>query len=286
MDAAAQKRFARLLPALACPRCQGHLTVGTSAVQCNECKTAYPRQGEQIRFIESPHSSDSLDSLKGFLKRRLGRLFYSVGIFLIAPTYPFNFPKAVRQYVDPTQALVVDIGSGNYRIDPEIITLDLFAYPHVNVVCDLRYLPFKPGSVAAFSSRSVLEHVPNLPQVLAQLQACTRSGGWGLHLIPFLYPYHASPHDYQRLTHQGAAALFPEWQLLAQSNATGPVTLFLVILIEFLAIVGSFNGRLKAPLTLLLCLLLFPIKFLDVLFVNRPAFMSMAPSIFTVVKKP
>jgi hypothetical protein len=120
-----------------------------------------------------------------------------------------------------------------------------------------------------------------------EFRRCTRAGGFNVHLIPFLFPFHASPHDYQRLTHAGAARLFENWQLLAQYNATGPVTLFLVILVEFLSVIGSFgHPRIKAFLYLGLCLILFPIKVLDAPFVNRSAYIGMAPTILTAARKP
>ncbi len=282
-----EQRLERLRPLLACPQCGGNLSFRPDAVHCVACAALYPIQAGQIRFIPTPDTDDPLDSLKARLKKRLGSLYYSVGIPLFGPTYPFNYRKKVRSMLDPGKKVVVDIGCGNYRIDQDIITLDMFPYEHVDLVCDLTQLPFKPNVVDAFVSRSVLEHLPQLPHVIEQLKACTRPGGLGLHLIPFLYPFHASPHDYQRMTHVGAAALFSPWKLLEQYNVTGPFTLMLLSLIEFLSVTLSFgHAGIRAHLGLILPLLLFPIKFLDAPFVGRKAFLGMAPSILTIVRKP
>lgn len=281
------RRLKRVEAALCCPDCGGDLSFSGQGAHCAACSRDYPLTGGRLHFVDRAERSDHLDILKGGLKSLLGPLYYSVGMRIFAPTFPFNYRQAIRRHVDPSQELVVDIGSGNHRVDEDIICIDLFGYEQVDIVCDLGKLPFKTGSVGAFTSHSVLEHVPKLPALADQLARCTRPGGLGLHLIPFLYPYHASPGDFTRLTHTGAAGLFPGWDLIDQSNATGPVTYFLLGILEFLTIVLSFgSARVRGPLYLLLCVLTFPIKFLDAPFIGRKAFLAMAPTILTVMRKP
>jgi hypothetical protein len=128
--------------------------------------------------------------------------------------------------------------------------------------------------------------VPEPVAIVRQLYGKTRPGGYGIHLIPFLFPFHASPYDYMRFTHAGQKILFREWQMVEQTNPTGPITLGLLCLIEFLSIVLSLgNPKIKGYIYLLLCAGLFPLKYLDVLFVNRKSFFAMAPSILAVVRK-
>jgi hypothetical protein len=80
--------------------------------------------------------------------------------------------------------------------------------------------------------------------------------------------------------------LFGDWEILSQRNITGPVTLALVCGIEFFSTLFSFGReKAKAYAYLLLCVLLFPLKYLDVLFVGRRMFLSLAPTILTVVRK-
>ena len=277
----------RVHTALACPACHADLACKPDAVTCLRCHERYPVHDGKIYFIESMTPGDALDSIKRRLKKLLGGAYYSLGIRIIAPTYPFNFRKAIRRHGRPERALVIDLGSGNNRLDDDIIAVDAVDYDAVDIVADLARLPFKSDSIDVFASRSVMEHLPNLASAVRELTRCTRSGGFGVHLIPFLFPYHASPHDYQRLTHSGAATLFPGWEIVEQRNATGPATLFVVCLAEFLAIVFSLGReRLKAPAYLLACLVLFPLKFLDAPFVGRKAFLGLAPTILTVARKP
>src|SRR5579875_523654 len=280
-------RLARIRSSLACPACLSDLTCTPNSLTCGQCAASYPLRDGKIYFIQPPPSNDHLDRFKRRLKRLFGRRYYSIGVQLVAPTYPFNYSEAIRNHCEPAAQLIVDLGSGNNRVDDNIITLDSVDYESVDIVADLGALPFKSESIDGFASRSVLEHVSRLDSAVKEIGRCTRSGGIGIHLIPFLFPYHASPHDYQRLTHVGAATLFPGWRLLEQRNVTGPVTLFAACLTEFLAILLSFGRpRLKSIAYLAACLLLFPLKFLDAPFVGRRAFLSLAPTILTVVQKP
>ena len=228
-----------------------------------------------------------MDSLKGRLKAHLGRWYYTIGVRVFAPTYPFPFAKRLRRRLDCSRQLVVDAGCGVHRCDEHAIGLDIYDYAAVDIVCDLQTLPFKPGSVDAIVTRSVLEHVPDPEAVVRGFLRCTRAGGLGMHQVPFLFPFHASPHDYCRFTHMGLRRLFAEWNMMEQVNAGGPVTLALLALIEFVSAILSF-GRPgpKAVVYLILCAGLFPLKLLDAPFIGREAMLPIAPSIFVHVVKP
>lgn len=281
------RRFERVKIALACPRCQGPLDYTADAATCRSCAAPYPIRDGRVHFIDHAERLDELDRVKGWLKHRLGRAYYTVGVFLIAPTFPFNFARYVRRYVDPASELVVDAGSGNNRIHPDIICADMFAYDAVDIVCSLDALPFRAGSISGFVSRSVIEHVEAPARMIDEFHRCTRPGGYGVHLVPFLFPYHASPNDYHRFTHQGQQVLFSNWEMIDTTNPTGPVTVTLVVLLEALATILSFNrpGP-KSVIYLTLCALMFPLKFLDAPFVGRRAFVGCAATIVSVIRKP
>lgn len=280
-------RLRKIADSLACPNCKSSVVCFPDRVACAECGRTYAVAGGKIYFIRPLVANDALDAIKARLKSLFGRNYYKVGVQIIAPTYPFNYGRAIGRHCDPQTNLVVDLGSGNNRISDHMIAVDAIDYDAVDIVADSAALPFKDESIDGFASRSVLEHLPDLGAAVSEVARCTKPGGLGIHLIPFLFPYHASPHDYQRLTHSGAAQLFRGWSLVEQRNATGPATLFVVCLAEFLAILLSFGvPRLKAAAYLAACVLLFPLKFLDAPFVGGKSFLSIAPSILTVVRKP
>jgi uncharacterized protein YbaR (Trm112 family) len=283
---ASARRLEKILSIVACPECHGELSNEVAQLKCTRCKTTYPVRNGKFYFIPSMTQDDELDALKNRLKRVFGKLYYIIGVNVIAPTFPFRYRSEIRRFLNE-DTVVVDLGAGNHRVDEHIITLDGVGYAAIDIVADLRALPFRTGSLDGVASRSVLEHIPSLGKPIDEIKRCTRPGGFSMHLIPFLFPYHASPGDFQRLTASGAAQLFDGWDILEQHNATGPATLFLVCFIEFLAILTSFGStRVKAVTYLFFCLLMFPLKFLDILFVGRSAFLGLAPSIFTVARKP
>jgi SAM-dependent methyltransferase len=279
-------RLERIKALLICPACGFSLDLGEAQARCLGCQKTYPIRNGKIFFSDVPQRDDDLDRLKNWLKKSLGKYYYTIGRDLLAPTFPFNQLTYLRRFLDPRSHIVVDAGCGNHRLHPDIICMDIFDHDVVDIVCDLKALPFQSGCIDAIVTRSVLEHVPEPAVVVADFHRITKVGGYGIHLIPFMYPFHASPNDFNRYTHMGQRLLFRDWTVIAQTNPTGPVSLILLSSIEMASIVLSFgNTRARSVLYLLFCGLLFPLKYLDVLFVNRKAFLSMAPSILSLVRK-
>jgi hypothetical protein len=48
----------------------------------------------RIYFIEVPDRNDDFDLLKGWLKKRLGRAYYTVGVRVLAPTFSVQLRPA------------------------------------------------------------------------------------------------------------------------------------------------------------------------------------------------
>ncbi len=279
-------RLEKIKHILTCPECSGSLHFKDTEATCCKCRNNYPIRNGKIFFINVPHHIDALDSLKERFRKWFGKLYYTVGINIFAPVFPFNYRKEICKRLDLTKQIVVDAGCGNHRIDEDIICLDIFDYDAADIICDLCALPFKDNSVDAFVTRGVLEHVCEPSAVVRNFHKCTRVRGINIHSVPFLFPFHASPYDYQRYTHKGLEYLFKEFELVGQTNISGPVSLALIITTEFLSILFSLGYRkLKAYIYLFLCLIMFPLKYLDILFINRKSFISLAPTILTVVRK-
>src|SRR5262249_36389996 len=153
------------------------------------------------------------------------------------PTFPFSFRRAVLRQGSPGDILVVDVGSGNHRLHKDIIALDGADYPHTDIVADVTALPFKDNSIDMIVSRSLLEHVWPLWVAASEMKRATKPGGTNIHVIPFMYPFHSSPYDFQRLTHTGAAAMFSDWTVTDQRHVSGVFTLALIVASESLAII-------------------------------------------------
>lgn len=110
------------------------------------------------------------------------------------------------------RGIVLDIGCADRRLarrlhaDARYIGLD---YPATAVAIyrtkpdifgDATCLPFATGSADAVILKDVLEHVAEPMQALAEVARVLHVGGTLVLWMPFLYPIHDAPHDYQRFT--------------------------------------------------------------------------------------
>lgn len=83
------------------------------------------------------------------------------------------------------------------------------------VFADGASLPFRRDVFDTVLLLEVLEHVAHPAQVLAEIQRVLKPGGILLLSMPFLYPLHDAPHDYQRFTAPGLARSLGDagWQI-------------------------------------------------------------------------
>jgi SAM-dependent methyltransferase len=110
---------------------------------------------------------------------------------------------------------VLDIGCADRRLagllppaceyiglDYPDTALDLY-HTRPDVFADARGLPFAAGSVRGVILKDVLEHVPEAEAALAEIGRVLERGGRLVLWIPFLYPIHDAPYDFQRYTEHG-----------------------------------------------------------------------------------
>lgn len=72
-----------------------------------------------------------------------------------------------------------------------------------NLFADAHRLPLAASSVDHVLLFEVIEHLRNPEIALAEIARVLRPGGRLLMTVPFLYPVHDAPHDYQRYTEHG-----------------------------------------------------------------------------------
>lgn len=80
-------------------------------------------------------------------------------------------------------------------------------YGNLDVIADLRRLPFATGSFEACVNIVTLEHVPEPAAVLAELHRVLAPGARLLLVVPLCWEVHQAPHDYFRYTRYGARYL-------------------------------------------------------------------------------
>lgn len=73
--------------------------------------------------------------------------------------------------------------------------------PDADIQCDFeKPLPIPASSYDAVLLINVLEHIFEYRQLLGEAARVLRPGGRIIIIVPFLFPYHASPQDYHRYT--------------------------------------------------------------------------------------
>lgn len=113
---------------------------------------------------------------------------------------------------------VLDIGCADRRLasllQPGCLYLGL-DYPKTalgmygtrpDIFADAGRLPMADGTIDCVILKDVLEHVRGPENALAEIARVVRPRGRLMLWMPFIYPIHDAPHDYQRFTEHGLAA--------------------------------------------------------------------------------
>lgn len=116
------------------------------------------------------------------------------------------------------EGTILDIGCADRRLskllptDCRYIGLD---YPTTatgmygtqpDLFADAARLPFGDASIDGVILKDVLEHVRHPEKALGEISRVVRPGGHLVLWMPFLYPIHDAPYDYQRFTEHGFRA--------------------------------------------------------------------------------
>lgn len=122
-----------------------------------------------------------------------------------------KIPAGLRSFA----GLVLDIGAADRWIEshlPAGVAYVALDYPATgrdlygarpDVFADGAHLPMSSASFDGVVCLEVLEHVPDPSIVVAEIARVLRPGGRAWLSMPFLYPLHDAPFDFQRYTEYG-----------------------------------------------------------------------------------
>ena len=126
-----------------------------------------------------------------------------------------------------------------------------------DVFGDAQHLPFADCTMNTVLMADVLEHVPNPRQALAEVARCLAPKGTLILIVPFLYPIHDAPHDYQRWSVHGLKKLVGECGFIIETETYSGNPLETAALLSNIALTKTvFNWISKRHLASLLVLLL------------------------------
>lgn len=154
-------------------------------------------------------------NIKEFQPTRLG-VFYHPAYFIRR-----NLFLAIRDKVSLLYGVLLDFGCGSkpYKnlIDVETyvgVDIEVSGHNHEHSDIDVYYdgttLPFTDNYFDCFLSSEVFEHLPNPQQMANELFRVLKPNGIGVVTVPFVWPMHEVPYDFNRFTIFGISQLFEE----------------------------------------------------------------------------
>lgn len=109
---------------------------------------------------------------------------------------------------------ILDVGCGERPYYPifaprarEYAGADIAPGEGIRYVCTAEELDAPDASFDLVLATQVLEHVEDPPRALTQMCRVSRPGGLVMFTIPGVWPFHPTPNDYWRWTHQGLETL-------------------------------------------------------------------------------
>lgn len=223
------------------------------------------------------------NDLRNFFKR--WPRFYNAVVLVCSPIYfgglsPRTFLKKYGS------GRTVNVGSGPQKLGPGVINVDILPFPGVDLVADIKSLPFDLQNIDRVVCDNVLEHVDEPVKAVAELHRVLKTGGYLYICTPFLYPFHASPHDYTRWTLPGLRVLCKDFEVVEEGVRSAFFSTLCTYLCYLMATFFSFGSNtLYWFLVNIFTFIFFPIKFLDFFLGWMPRSSNLAAAIYIVLKK-
>jgi SAM-dependent methyltransferase len=272
---------------LICPNCKSKLeNTELNKITCIQCKADFDYKNQKPVFekLDSESITDDFDRLKSIFKT--WPKLYSFFIEVLSPVFlQMRLRRFIKNNVNDN-TVAVNIGSGNSNISDKIINIDIFQHQNVNLCCDIEDIPIADASVDVVINIAVLEHIKNPENAVNEIHRILKNGGKVFTYFPFIAPFHASPHDYSRRTTEGLKILHKQFQINKLYIGAGPTSGFLWVFQEWISLILSFGvKKIHHYVYLLVMVLTFPLKYLDVLLSKYPASINISSGFVIIAEK-
>lgn len=278
----------RIHDLLVCPRCHGPLQDAHESLRCSHCGTITRVKNAVPIFSEYTGEADAdlLFQQESMAEKTLLARLQKLGMKVINSDYtPQNhLADFLRQRKG--KGCLVELGSGNRRLVDEIINVDLFPFPNVDIAADIAATPFADNSVDTLVLDTVLEHVPEPHVVVDEIFRILSPGGEVLCIVPWLFPYHGYPKNYFNISADGLAFLFRHFSSCRIETNIGPSSALTNILSEYVALgLSAKRGTWYSIAKGVALLPIFYLKYLDKLWSRSAKSQRIASHISAFVVK-
>jgi SAM-dependent methyltransferase len=226
---------------------------------------------------------------KNFCKR-YGKVYgFLRGVFsplCRCPQFKAALNGVLARHGEDAAVLNLGCGPAKFQGRDDIINVDIYAFDETDLVADVKDLPAADGTVDMLLGLSFLEHVDRPEEFAAEILRVLKPGGEAFLTCDFMYPFHAAPYDFQRLTREGLGVLFENFDEVETGVASGPTGSLMLMFKEWAATLLSFGSRtVYDVLYVLISVVTFPFKYLDVLLCRYPTAEIAASSYYVRVRK-
>ncbi len=254
------------------------------------CKSCEESKSDRLDLIGNADVISSVDIdrsavsvLKSFFKK-FPKLYYYLAYFFGGRQVNMTAKKFVEQILPGK--IIINIGSGTKILREDVINIDFYPFPGVQLVSRAEDIPFSDNIVDAVVCDNVLEHTKRPELIIKEINRVLKPGGKVYVGVPFIINYHSSPHDFHRWTAEGLRELMNIFAEDELKIACGPTSALAAILAEWLAIALSFNiNFLYNIFVIILTIALAPLKLLDYIFSYYQSAVNIAYGFYFVGRK-
>ncbi len=270
---------------IACTRCGEHYPVLTGGIPL----LLLPSQRARFSQLLSEHPGGSRMAEE---YRRHGTWQARVREAIKPPSIVYDEALALQHsWIYDTrglETLILSIGGGPGRENPRVVNLNVDAFDSVDIVGDGTNLPLEDSCFDTITCNAVIEHVSDPRALVAEMFRVVKPGGYVQMMIPFVFPFHEYPGDYQRYTMSGIEVLTAGFEKITLRVLTGPTSALLVLFREYLRLLlpggNSRVGRLV--LNGLSGWLTFFLKHVDRWLNRKPEAAHLAAAFYYLGRKP
>ena len=281
----------KLAQILRCQLCGFILTLGETSFVCANCGSIVRIRNRAVDFVDVNEVKRRMNPGKAeeavfYSPHTLKARLYQIGTKIISCDY------VVKEYLKEFLArvkkdnILVELGSGNRRCREDVVNVDIFPFPNVDVLSDIKKVPFGDNTVDYIIIDAVLEHVAEPQEICREVFRILKAGGMAFCVVPFIHQYHAHPKHYFNITEDGLQYLFRGFSKCEVKLYRGPTSAIVSLIAEYFALALSGNrSNVYMGIRAFVLFFISWLKYLDKLWFRSKKSMRICNALCAVITK-